>query len=236
MSLPRPLTRPILKRIILKTLHAIDNPTSRVYSKSRNYRGMITHVVPLYLEFDRLQAQEEEEAFRAYNELLRDGFLVQDPSIHGEGVFKLTAEGREQALKPEADMKLLAVDLQSLLSRDDLRSKLRDDFYAGEFESAVMKAFKMVEEAVRTKARLTPNDHGRDLFTKAFNKTNPILKHPEAQTAGEIESLFFLMTGAYGWFRNPASHRSVTYANPQQAAQILAFANLLLDMIDQCSV
>jgi len=151
-------------------------------------------------------------------------------------VFKLTAEGREQARKSEQDMKLLSVDLQSLLSRDDLRSKVREDFYSGEFESAVIKAFKMVEEAVRRRAGLTPNEHGRDLFARAFSKSSPILKHPEAQTQGELESLFFLMAGAYGWFRNPPSHRTVTYADPQQAAQVLAFANLLLDMIDQCSV
>jgi hypothetical protein len=108
MALPRPLTRPLLKRMILKTLYAIDRPTSPVYLKSKNYRGMITHVIPLYLGLDRLQAQEEEETFRAYYELLRDGFLVQQPSSQSEGIFELTAEGRAQAVKPDENMKLLA--------------------------------------------------------------------------------------------------------------------------------
>jgi hypothetical protein len=38
-----------------------------------------------------------------------------------------------------------------------------------------------------------------------------------------------------GWFKNPSSHRSVGYSDAQQAAHILAFANLLLDLADQCA-
>jgi uncharacterized protein (TIGR02391 family) len=68
-----------------------------------------------------------------------------------------------------------------------------------------------------------------------FQPSKPKLKHPDAQTQGEIDSLFFLMRGAFGWFRNPPSHRTVPYVDAHQAAHILAFANLLLDTIDQCN-
>lgn len=235
MEFPRPLSRSLLKRMILKTFAEIDRPGSEVSQKSRQYRGVICDVVPILFKIDKLSYDEQEEGFRAVIELLRDGFLVPDPRFQFEGTLKLTREGKESAETALQDMRLVSINLQELLSHDDLRDKVREDFYAGEYESVVLKAFKMVEEAVRQKSGLTPNDFGRDMMNKAFNDKTPLLNHPEALTAGEKNALFFLMSGAYGWFRNPASHRTVAYLDIRQAAHILSFANLLLDMIDRCN-
>jgi uncharacterized protein (TIGR02391 family) len=220
--------------MILKTFAEIDRPGSPVHQKSRQYRGVICDVLPLAFEIDKLTYDEQEEGIRAIVELLRDGFLVQDPRFQSEGTLKLTKEGRETAEKCLDDMSFFSISLQDLLSHKDLRNKVRDDFYAGEYESVVLKAFKMVEEAVRHKAGLTANDFGREMINKAFSEKSPLLNHPEAKTSGEKNALLFLMSGAYGWFRNPASHRTVAYLDIQQAAHILSFANLLLDMIDRC--
>jgi hypothetical protein len=36
------------------------------------------------------------------------------------------------------------------------------------------------------------------------------------------------------WFKNPSSHRTVGYDDTEEVAHIIAFANLLLNMVDQC--
>jgi uncharacterized protein (TIGR02391 family) len=128
----------------------------------------------------------------------------------------------------------ITIDIGELLSNVELLSKVRDDFYANEFESAILKAFKMIEESIRLKTG-QPTAYGLDLIKIAFVPANAILKHSGAQTSAETEALFALFRGAFGWFRNPASHRTVTYADAHQAAQVLVFANLLLGMIDECT-
>ena len=75
---------------------------------------------------------------------------------------------------------------------------------------------------------------GHDLMVAAFAPGKGVLKSPEAKTASEEQALFFLFAGANGWFRNPNAHRTVGYQDPHEAAQILALANLLLDMVDKC--
>jgi uncharacterized protein (TIGR02391 family) len=235
MNLPRPLTRTLLKKMVLKTYAAIEEPNSEVFRHTSSYRGVIDRSLSeLFGTFD-LTDQESEDAFRAVSELVRDGYLVQNPQVLNDGVLKLTKEGKELAGKSLEDITLVSINLQDLLSHSDLREKVRDDFYAGEFESAVMKAYKMVEEAVRTKSGLSAAEYGADLIVKAF-KSPGHLKHPGAKTPAEAESLFFLMRGAFGWFRNPANHRTVDYSDAHGAAHVLAFANLLLDAIDRCTV
>jgi uncharacterized protein (TIGR02391 family) len=133
-----------------------------------------------------------------------------------------------------ADMKLPSVDIEKVLSREDLLDRVRGDYYSGEYETAIIKAFKQVEEAVRAKAKQPPGVTGHDLMVAAFAPGRRVLKSPEAKTASEEQALFLLFDGANGWFRNPPAHRTVGYQDPYEAAQILALANLLLDMVDKC--
>ena len=88
---------------------------------------------------------------------------------------------------------------------------------------------------VRKKAGQPASAIGVNLMTTVFKPGASMLKHPEAQVPSEEESLFYLMRGAIGWFKNPSSHRTVGYDDDHQAAHILGFANLLLDLLDQCS-
>lgn len=235
MPVTRPLTRQVLGRLFLKTLHEHKRPGGRHNHEAWNTPWIVERKIAADFGLGQLTQEEIALAYNAVADLERGGFIMQDPSQSSPEFKALTEKGKQHVEQSLDSMRLSMIDLDELLSREELRSKVRDDFISGEHESAVMKAFKMVEEAVRAKAGLTPNEHGRDLFARAFGGRTPLLAHPDAQTASETESLFFLFTGAYGWFRNPASHRSVTYANDQQAAHILAFANLLLDMIDQCT-
>ncbi len=131
-------------------------------------------------------------------------------------------------------MKLSSVDIDQLLLRDDLRSKVRDDFISGDYETAVFKAFRFLQESVRAKAAEPASSLGITLMSAAFSPNNGKLKHPGAAVPQEQDGLHQLMRGAIGWFKNPSSHRTVPREDDQQAAQVLAFANLLLDLLDEC--
>ncbi len=236
MSTTRPLPKTVLQRMFLKTLHEHKNRNGKYTANSSGVDNILASTLPNHFGLGRLTEEEVALARRGVFELERDGYLVEDPTQQSDNFKVLSDKGLSLVEQELEDMRISSVDIGSLLTNEILLHKVRDDFIAGEYETAIIKAFKMVEEGVRKKAGLGPNDHGRDLLTKAFNSKNAILKHPEAKTPAEAESLFFLMVGGYGWYRNPASHRTVQYANDQQAAQILGFANLLLDMNDQCSV
>ena len=72
MKFPRPLTRSLLKRMILKTFAEIERPGSPIHQKSGQYRGVINDVVPLSFEIERLSYDEQEEkGTEAVIELLR---------------------------------------------------------------------------------------------------------------------------------------------------------------------
>jgi uncharacterized protein (TIGR02391 family) len=114
-----------------------------------------------------------------------------------------------------------------------LEERARRQFILGEFEAAAFVAMREVEVAVREHAGLPTTTIGSDLMNKAFAEAGP-LTDPEAPKA-EQEGLQALYRGAISVFKNPASHRRVSYDDPVEAAEVVLFADLLLRMIDQAT-
>lgn len=78
----------------------------------------------------------------------------------------------------------------------------------GHFESAVLQAFKTIETQIRAKISADPEDVGVKLIRKAFNPENgPLTDHnlPKA----EQEAFCNYIAGAFGYYKNPCSHRDV---------------------------
>jgi len=230
MSVPRPLTKEVLKRMVLKVLHEHERPGGR----NRDYRFMVRSGLPEFFEISPLSEDELKRGLRAVYELERDGFIMQDPAQSSDKFKVLTDRGKRVVEQSLEDMKLPSVDIDQLLARDDLVGKVHDDYLAEDHETAIWKAFKLLEETVRSKANLSPQDFGAALMSKAFNPSTGLLKHPDAQTAAEDEGFHLLMRGAIQWFKNPPGHRTVGYDDPVVVAQALALANPFLDMVDQC--
>jgi uncharacterized protein (TIGR02391 family) len=235
VSIPRPLNKAILKKMFLKALHEHKRPGGKYAHNSWGYDSMLTTTFLYQFGLTQLSSEEYTTARRAIFELEVSGHIMQDPTQSSD-VFKiLTDRGLAVVEQELSTMELPSLDINELLSRDDLRNKVRDDYLAGDYESAVFKAFKLVEETVRAKAGQPPSLVGVNLMTTAFKTAGGILQHPETQVDAEREALHQLFRGAIGWFKNPSSHRTVGYKDAQQAAHILAFANLLLELADQCT-
>jgi uncharacterized protein (TIGR02391 family) len=166
----------------------------------------------------------------AISELVRDGYLKPKDST-----YTLTKKGLDQTTKPFEKMKLSTMDIFPLISSNyRLLKAVHNDYIEGDFESVVFKSFKLLEESVREKAKLTANDYGKDLMIKAFKPQVGRLVCPSAETNAEQDSLLDMMKGAIGFYKNPKSHRTVVIDDPDKVIRIAVLAKLLLDALDEC--
>ena len=79
---------------------------------------------------------------------------------------------------------------------------------SGQFESAVLQAFKTIETRIREKISANPEDVGVKLIRKAFNPENGPLTDYDLPKA-EREAFCNYIAGAFGYYKNPCSHRDV---------------------------
>lgn len=126
-----------------------------------------------------------------------------------------------------------AVVRSGQLNRSLLDERLQDDvwsfFHRGKYDTAVFEAMKAVEIAVREASEI--EDVGVKLVRRAFHPQTGVLTDM-ASEEGEREARMHLFVGALGSFKNPHSHRTVRLENPDEAAEMIVLANLLLRIVD----
>ena len=175
---------------------------------------------------DRFQRQLME----AFVWLEREMFLAPTPGEGGEWRF-ITRRG-EKALEEED---FTAYVKGSLLSSGTLHPilvrKVKPLFLRGDYDTAIFQAFKIVEVQVRSKGGYSNSDYGTDLMRKAFHSETGILTNKKSEKA-EKEAMSHLFTGAIGLFKNPSSHRFIENITPEDAADLIRFANFLLKIIE----
>lgn len=104
----------------------------------------------------------------------------------------------------------------------------------GEFESAVLQGFKIIETKLREKIEAEPEEIGVKLIRKAFNPDNGKLtdfKLPKA----EREAFSNYIAGAFGYYKNPCSHRDVEM-DFISAFDRIVVASDLLKIIDKALI
>ncbi len=79
---------------------------------------------------------------------------------------------------------------------------------SGEFDSAVLKAFKTIESGIRRRIKASADDIGVNLIRRAFHPENGPLTDMALPKA-EREALCHYLAGAFGYYKNPCSHRDV---------------------------
>jgi uncharacterized protein (TIGR02391 family) len=138
---------------------------------------------------------------------------------------KLLDEAPDPVQHARAEQRI-GLDLHPLI-----RTTVRSQFLLGEHDAAVLIAFRTVEERVRELAGVGNEELGVNLMKKAFGKDGP-LRDQEVLPA-EADAQMALFWGAIGFFKNPASHRSVQYEDVTEAAEAVLFADLLLRILDR---
>ena len=185
---------------------------------------------PEFMKYAAGQGEElSQRLIVAWMWLEKELFLAPIPGQTGDFAF-ITHRGRKVLESQDFE----AYKKGSLLPSDNLDPilvrKVKPSFIRGDYDPAIFQAFKEVEVRVRTKAGFSTKEIGVDLMKKAFGPPSGALVDTTMHK-GEKEARMFLFVGAIGTYKNPSSHRDVE-VSPNEAADIIHFANQLLRIVD----
>ena len=162
--------------------------------------------------------------------LFSAGFLSYIP--HNDGWVFITRRGRE--IKTQDDFK--NYNHIKLLPKNDLDARLVQKVWSsyirGDFETAVFSAFKEVEIRIREVGGYSETDIGVKLARKAFNPDNGRLTDPFLEDKGERVAQMELFAGSIGSFKNPASHKDMSFKSPLITASLILLAHTLLRVVE----
>ncbi len=164
--------------------------------------------------------------------LEREGMLLPAPNQQDPDWVFVSERGRALTSKENFE----AYKYGQLLPRKVLHPAIASSVFAlfmrGHYDTVVFEAFRAVEVAVRTAGGLPQELVGAPLMRKAFAKgTGPLTD--TSLVDAEQEAMASLFAGAIGLFKNPTSHRSAAVDRPQDAVDLVMFANYLLRLTDQ---
>lgn len=168
----------------------------------------------------------------AWNWLTVQGLLIPDPGMNGNNGFMVLSR-RARHLLDSGSFKSYAksISFPKSLLHPRIATEVWNDMSRGDLETAVFKAFREVEIAVREAGSFGATDVGIQLVRKAFDTTKGILTDKE-QPEAEREALAHLFAGALGSYKNPHSHRTVAIYEPSEAQEMVILASHLLRIVD----
>ncbi|MFJ7290115.1 TIGR02391 family protein [Curtobacterium sp. NPDC098951] len=141
---------------------------------------------------------------------------------------RVTRQGARIGQAPSAILELQGEELLAGVT-SELQVTAKPAFQRGDFETASFAAMKAVEVRVRHLSGLSNDLIGTKLMQEAFKPGGPLCDR--SAEAGEQVATMNLFMGAIGAFKNPASHRTVVFTDPIEAAEVVQLADLLLRML-----
>lgn len=167
----------------------------------------------------------------AFEWLRRQGLIVPAEGMNGQSGFVVVSRAGERLADDSA---VAAFQSAAAFPQELLHQRIRRDVWAryvrGDFDLAVLVAFREVEIAVREAASLGADDYGVVLMRKAFDPANGPLTDT-SQPDAERQALPSLFAGAIGSYKNPHSHRRVSI-DAAEAREMLMLASHLLRIVN----
>jgi len=171
----------------------------------------------------------EAKLTEAWRWLDREGFIVE--SATQAGWYYIGSRGKRSL---ESGVPASAFEKARLLPPKFLHPSIAERvfplFLRGDYDNAVLVAFKEVEIEVRSAASLPDEAHGVPMLREAFNPEKGPLIDP-GQMKTEREALASLFAGAFGSYRNATGHRRVKL-DATEAAEMIIIASHLLRIVD----
>lgn len=232
MSVPRPLSRELLKKMFLKTLYN-NKYTVNAACCSSDFISIVSGSMVDYFEIPELSEEEYGECLAAVYELERDGYLTQDDEYASKRFKDLTEKGKKYVSEKLSDLKLPSGEIEQYITRDDLKEYVLEDYLSGEYELSIKKAFSLIEALLNSRRTHASTMIESSLMSRTYISSEGKLKYSNSEVESELESLQRIMRGTMIWFRDPRSSKTFGINDAEAAAQILVFANLHLNILDQ---
>lgn len=167
----------------------------------------------------------------AWQWLEHEGLILDEPTQPMPRTwYRRTRKGEKLKSRVDVQAYRQASLLPKQLLHPMIEEKAWPTFRRGEYDAAVLLAFKAVEVAVRDACEYEDNQLGTDLMRKAFHEehgplTDKLTLVPERNAVGH------LFAGAIGHAKNPQSHRDKPL-RIEEAARLLMFASYLMEIVD----
>lgn len=221
-----------LAGFLLEHLEAVRTSDPRNFERALDLHENVTWIVKQYAEKGFGRTTDLQRVIgEAWNWLIVEGLVALDPESSVGHRFFITRRGMQCRTNDGVE----EYRKRRLLSAELLHETIRDcslgDYLAGDFESALLKAFRKVEIEIRSACGYSAGDSGVALARKAFHPNSGPLTETD-ELAGEQQAMSDLFAGAMGRFRNPAAHGTRSFDDPFEAAQLLLFASQLMAIID----
>ena len=216
-----------LAGVLIEHLNSL--PPSDQRQLNRYNFGLDSHTVEEYPQDQREELMQA--LMEAWVWLEREGLLVPKVGAQGEWVV-ISRRGQQLRTRDQVHFYRRANWLPRQLLHPKIAQKVWASFLRGDYDTAVLQAFRDVEVEVRKAAKCGDADIGVGLMRKAFGEGGPLADAMALKA--EQQALSDLFAGAIGSYKNPHSHRSVTI-EATEAAEMIVLASHLLGIVDKRS-
>lgn len=215
--------------VILEHLNSLE--PSKLGGELNRYNFSLGNCIEDYpLGFDREEIMKV--LMEGWGWLEREGLLAPTPGRE-LGWFFVTRRGSRFTSRANYIAFRNADVLPSGMLHPNVAEASMPSFSRGEYDTAVFKAYRQIEIAVRESGGYAETDYGTGLMRQAFDDKSGPLSDTELPKA-EQEALSHLFAGAIGLYKNPHSHRNVSLG-AEEAAEMVILASHLLKIVESRS-